>query len=382
MTGADVIVVGAGIAGLLAAWRLAAHARVIVLDRESGLAYHSSGRSATYFHFGIGNRAVRLLTRCSGAFFAAPPPGFTDSALATPAPAMMVVREGQDALFEENLGEMAAITGTAHEITLDAARAVVPVLKLAGETEGGIARALLDPAAARLDGHALLMGYARGLRQRGGRLVTSAEVTAVERRAGQWVVRTPQGEFGAPVLVDAAGAWADEVALRAGVVPLGLAPLRRTIISFEPPEGIDVHGWPLVRSLANEFYFLPEGRRLLASPADETPSPPCDAQPDEYDVALAAWRIEEVTTMSVRRVTHKWAGLRTFTPDRTPVAGFDPDVEGFFWLAGQGGYGLQTAPAMAQACESLIAGAPWPESLELPPEALAPRGLSQGLPSP
>jgi D-arginine dehydrogenase len=295
---------------------------------------------------------------------------------------MMVVREGQDALFEENLGEMAAITGTAHEITLDAARAVVPVLKLAGETEGGIARALLDPAAARLDGHALLMGYARGLRQRGGRLVTSAEVTAVERRAGQWVVRTPQGEFGAPVLVDAAGAWADEVALRAGVVPLGLAPLRRTIISFEPPEGIDVHGWPLVRSLANEFYFLPEGRRLLASPADETPSPPCDAQPDEYDVALAAWRIEEVTTMSVRRVTHKWAGLRTFTPDRTPVAGFDPDVEGFFWLAGQGGYGLQTAPAMAQACESLIAGAPWPESLELPPEALAPRGLSQGLPSP
>jgi D-arginine dehydrogenase len=382
MTGADVIVVGAGIAGLSAAWRLAAHARVIVLDRESGLAYHSSGRSATYFHFGIGNRAVRLLTRCSGAFFAAPPPGFTDSALATPAPAMMVVREGQDALFEENLGEMAAITGTAHEITLDAARAVVPVLKLAGETEGGIARALLDPAAARLDGHALLMGYARGLRQRGGRLVTSAEVTAVERRAGRWVVRTPQGEFGAPVLVDAAGAWADEVALRAGVVPLGLAPLRRTIISFEPPEGIDVHGWPLVRSLANEFYFLPEGRRLLASPADETPSPPCDAQPDEYDVALAAWRIEEVTTMNVRRVTHKWAGLRTFTPDRTPVAGFDPDVEGFFWLAGQGGYGLQTAPAMAQACESLIAGAPWPESLELPPGALAPRGLSQGLPSP
>ena len=382
MTGADVLVVGAGIAGLSAAWRLAAHGRVIVLDRESSLAYHSSGRSATYYHFGIGNRAVRLLTRCSGAFFAAPPPGFADSVLASPAPAMMVVRDGQDALFEQNLAEMASITGTAHEIALDAARAIVPVLKLAGEAEGGITRALLDPAAARLDGHALLMGYARGLRQRGGSVVTSAEATAIERRNSEWVVRTPQGDFGAPVLIDAAGAWADEVALRAGVAPLGLAPLRRTIIAFDPPGGIDAHAWPLVRSLANEFYFLPEGRRLLASPADETPSPPCDAQADEYDVALAAWRIEEVTTMSVRRVTHKWAGLRTFTPDRTPVAGFDPDVEGFFWLAGQGGYGLQTAPSMAQACECLIAGVSWPESLGVPPEALAPRRRSQGLPSP
>jgi D-arginine dehydrogenase len=213
-------------------------------------------------------------------------------------------------------------------------------------------------------------------------VVTSDEATAIERRNSQWVVRTPQGDFGAPVLIDAAGAWADDVALCAGLAPLGLAPLRRTIIAFDPPDGIDVHAWPLVRSLANEFYFLPEGRRLLASPADETPSPPCDAQPDEYDVALAAWRIEEVTTMSVRRVTHKWAGLRTFTPDRTPVAGFDPDAEGFFWLAGQGGYGLQTAPAMAQACESLIAGAAWPGSLELPPSALAPRRVAQGLPSP
>jgi D-arginine dehydrogenase len=138
-----------------------------------------------------------------------------------------------------------------------------------------------------------------------------------------------------------------------------------------------VRGWPLVRSLANEFYFLPETGRLLASPADETPSAPCDAQPDEYDVALAAWQIEQVTTMAVRQVLHKWAGLRTFTTDRVPVAGFAADAPGFFWLAGQGGYGLQTAPAMAAVAESLIAGTPWPAELDVSAAALAPGRMAQ-----
>jgi D-arginine dehydrogenase len=160
--------------------------------------------------------------------------------------------------------------------------------------------------------------------------------------------------------------------------PLGLAPLKRTIIAFDPPHGVAVRGWPLVHSLANEFYFLPETDRLLASPADETPSPPCDAQPDEYEIALAAWQIEQVTTMSVRQVLHQWAGLRTFTADRVPVAGFAADAPGFFWLAGQGGYGLQTAPAMSAATEALVCGTPWPADLGLAADALSPQRLQAG----
>ena len=372
MTGADFLVVGGGVAGLSVACQLAPHGRVIVLERENATGYHSSGRSATYYHFGIGNRPVRLLTKASGAFFSNPPPGFTDVPLSTPAPAMMVVRDGQDEVFESNLAEMAAVTGTAHEISASQMHALVPVLKLGGE---GITRGLLDPAAARLDGHALMMGYTRGLRAAGGQVVTDAEVLMAERPAGQWQLRTSQGDYTAPVLVNAAGAWADELARLAGVATLGLTPLRRTIISFQPPSGVDVRGWPLVRSLANEFYFLPEAGHLLASPADETASPPCDAQPEEYDIALAAWRIEEVTTMTVRQVLHQWAGLRTFTADRVPVAGFAADAPGFFWLAGQGGYGLQTAPAMAAAAASLIVGCAWPDTLALTPADLAPRRL-------
>ena len=340
-----------------------------VLEREDAIAYHSSGRSATYFHFGIGNRTVRLLTRASGDFFATPPRGFSDAALATPAPAMMVVRGGQDELFENNLADISSITGTAREIDFDEMLRRVPVLNVG---ERGIRRALLDTSAGRLDGHALMSGYAAGIHAFGGTIVTGAEVLAIDRRKGNWHVRTKDVEHGAPMFVNAAGAWADAVAQLAGVKPLGLAPLRRTIILFDPLAGIDVRTWPLVRSLANEFYFLPEGGRLLASPADETPSVPCDAQPEEYDVALAAWRIEEVTTLLVRQVLHKWAGLRTFAADRVPVAGFAPDAPGFFWLAGQGGYGLQTAPAMAEAAEAQIAGVAWPSALQVDQLALSP----------
>jgi D-arginine dehydrogenase len=377
-TGADFLVIGGGIAGLSAAWRLARHGRVVVLEREGATGCHASGRSATYYHFGIGHRPVRLLTRASGAFFADPPAGFTDVPLATPAPALMVVRAGQDVLFEANLLEMAAITGSAHEIGRAEMLARVPVLRLGGE---GITRGLLDPAAARLDSHALMSGCLRGLRQRGGQVVTDAGVQRIDHVGATWRVQTAQGLFEAPVLVNAAGAWADEIAGQAGVAPLGLSPLKRTIISFDPPPGVDVRSWPLVRSLANEFYFLPETGRLLASPADETPSAPCDAQPDEYEIALAAWQIEQVTTMRVRQVLHKWAGLRTFTADRVPVAGFAIDAPGFFWLAGQGGYGLQTAPALAAATESLLCGAPWPDGLELDAEALSPRRLANIPPS-
>jgi D-arginine dehydrogenase len=189
-------------------------------------------------------------------------------------------------------------------------------------------------------------------------------VAAIDRQGEGWRLRSEDGgEWAAPILVDAAGAWADRIAALAGVDPIGLRPMRRTIIVVDPPAGTDVAGWPFAHSAAADFYMLPEAGQLLVSPADEVADDPCDAAPDEYAVALAADRLEHYTSIRVARIAHRWAGLRSFVADRIPTAGFDPAAPGFFWLAGQGGYGLQTAPAMAAAVESLIAGSPWPEGL-------------------
>jgi D-arginine dehydrogenase len=199
------------------------------------------------------------------------------------------------------------------------------------------------------------------LRLTGGEIVTNARVSGLRHGGRAWTVTTERGQaFSAPTVVNAAGAWADAVAELAGIGRMGLMPLRRTIITFDGPEGEDVSGWPFTKTVGDELYFAPESGRLFASPMDEVPTDPCDAQPDEYEVALAAHRVEERTTMKVGRIHSRWAGLRTFAPDRHLIAGFDPRTEGFFWLAGQGGFGLQTSPAMAAVVEALIAGTPWP----------------------
>ena len=183
----------------------------------------------------------------------------------------------------------------------------------------------------------------------------------IERVGDAWAVSSESGQrVSAPVLVNAAGAWADRIAALAGVRRLGLEPKRRTIITFDAPPGTKLEGLPFTKTVGDQLYFAPESGRLFASPMDEVASDPCDAQPDEYEVALAAARMEERTTVEVRHIHSKWAGLRTFTPDRHPAVGFAPEAEGFFWLAGQGGAGLQTSPAMARIVESLIAGTPWP----------------------
>jgi D-arginine dehydrogenase len=221
--------------------------------------------------------------------------------------------------------------------------------------------ALVDRDAIKLDSDALLQGYARALRHNGGHIVTGARASKIMRSGASWQVETERGDsYSAPVLVNAAGSWADVVATLAGVTPVGLSPKRRTIITFDGPEGADTSDWPFVKTVGEELYFAPESGRLFASPMDEVDTEPCDAQPDDYEVALAAHRVEERTTIQVRRIVHKWAGLRTFAPDRKPVAGFASDAHGFFWLAGQGGFGLQTSPTMAAITESLICGAPWP----------------------
>ncbi len=376
---ADFLVIGGGVAGMSAASRLAEAGRVVVLEGEQALGYHSSGRSATFYHFGIGNRTVRALTAYSRGFFEQPPAGFTEAPLCRATPALFVARADMLDALDALESEMTRVTGTVSRADEPAMRALCPVLRFG---ESGVVAGLVDTGGRRLDPDALLQGYARRVRERGGAIMLGARVAEVTRDGAGWSVRTAAGErWSAPVIVNAAGAWADRVAAMAGVRPLGLEPKRRTIIVLDAPAGHDVRGWPFVKVAVDDFYMLPEGSRLMASPVDEVPSEPTDAQPEEYDLALAAWKVEEWTTMTVPRIAHRWAGLRSFVADRVPTAGFAPDAPGFFWLAGQGGYGLQTAPAMADIAASLLLGEPWPAALAelgVTPEQVRPERLFGG----
>lgn len=361
MEEADFLIVGGGVAGLSTAERLARHGRTIVLEGEESLGHHSSGRSATFSHYGIGDATVRALTAASRGFFLAPRDGFSEAPLAHEATALFVATEEMLPTLERLETEMARFTDSLRRAGAAEMRALFPPLRTGADA---VVAGLVYRDGLRLDSDALLQGYARAVRGSGGEVLTGRRIASVERDGAGWRVETERGEcWRAPVLVNAAGAWADAIAEMAGVRPLGLTPLRRTIIVLDAPEGADVRDWPFVKTAVDDFYILPEGGRLMASPVDEVPSDPCDAQPEEYDVALAAWKAERYTTLAVQRIAHRWAGLRTFTADRVPTAGYAPDAPGFFWLAGQGGYGLQTAPAMAAAAEALATGRAWPEFL-------------------
>jgi D-arginine dehydrogenase len=318
-----------------------------VLEAEEALGYHSSGRSVSFSHYGIGSAPVRALTNYSRAFFIPP--------FAEPFPTLYFADE-------ENLDRLAGLEAAMAEVT-DAIRRVdgAEMARLFLPLRPSAVAGLLDTTGLKLDADLLLQHFAKEIRAAGGSVLTGRRVAAV---APRWEVETDRGEvFAAPVLVNAAGAWGDDIAGLAGVAPLGLAPRRRTIVVVEPPEGADAGAWPFVHSVAGDFYMLPEAGRLLVSPVDEVADDPCDSQPDDYDIALAVDRLEHYTAIKVKRVAHRWAGLRTFTPDRVPTAGFAPDSAGFFWLVGQGGYGFQTAPAMAEIAEALITGAAWPKGL-------------------
>jgi D-arginine dehydrogenase len=359
----DILVIGGGIAGLSAAAALSKHARVTVLEAEEQVGFHSSGRSATMLHYALGDRLVRALTLASRPFFDSPPDEFGQ--LGRRMPVLIHAREDEwqalDAL-EADLSLFAQL----ERLDARGVHELCPLLK--DDAIHGVA----DRNGIRLDPHALLQGNLHQLRSRGGELHTAQRVASIGWSAGVWTVGSEKSEwFQAPILVNAAGSWADQIAELAGVQPLGLAPKRRTIITFDAPAGIELDGLPFAKTVGDELYFAPESGRLFASPMDEVPSDPCDAQPDEYEVALAAFRMEERTTVKVGRIHSRWAGLRTFAPDRHPAAGFAADAEGFFWLAGQGGFGLQTSPAMAAIIESLIAGTAWPVP-DVASEALLP----------
>ena len=370
MNNPDILVIGGGIAGLSAAAALSKHARVAVLEAEDQVGYHSSGRSATMLHYALGDRLVRALTLASRPFFDNPPDGFTDVPIGRPMPVLIHTRDDEREALDRLEADLSAF---AQLERLDAAgvHELCPLLK--DDATHGIA----DRRGIRLDPHALLQGNLRQLRTHGGELHNGHRVSAIEYSTGTWAVTIDKGDrFSAPILVNAAGSWADEIAKLAGVQPLGLQPKRRTIITFDAPAGTDLEHLPFAKTVGDELYFAPESGRLFASPMDEVPSDPCDAQPDELEVALAAYRMEERTTVNVTRIHSRWAGLRTFTPDGHPAVDFAIDAPGFFWLAGQGGFGLQTSPAMTAIVESLIVGTDWPVADVLPQDLLADRFLA------
>ena len=378
---ADFLVIGAGMAGASAAYELASHGSVIVLERESQPGYHSTGRSAALYTQTYGHPVVRALTVASWDFYTCPPEGFSENPLLTPRGVLLIGRADQTAALERDFAEGRRLTPSVQRLDREQTLARAPFLR-----EDYVAGAVWEPDAMDLDVHAIHTGYLRGLKARGGRVATDAGVQAVERRDGLWIATTPAGIFAAPVLVNAAGAWADALAGMAGVRPVGLVPKRRTAVTFDPvfadPADLaGLNGWPMVIDVDEQFYVKPDAGHLLLSPADETPVEPCDVQPEEMDIAIAIDRMEQAARFTVRRVAHKWAGLRSFVADKVMVVGYDDGAEGFFWLAGQGGYGIQTAPAMGRTAAALATGGDLPAevaALGVRPGDLAPSRLPRG----
>jgi D-arginine dehydrogenase len=366
----DYLVIGGGIAGATAGYALAEHGRVVVLERESQAGYHTTGRSAALYTEAYGNAAVRAITAASRAFFEAPPAGFADHPLLTARGALFIGRVDQLSTLEAEAQTARRLVPTVSLLGARDTCALVPLLR-----PDYVAGGVLEPDARDMDVHAIHQGFLKGLRARGGELVVNAEATGLALVAGDWEVETKAGRFGAPVVVNAAGAWCDEVAALAGAGPIGLVPKRRTAFLFRPPATVDIDRWPMVCDVDEQFYFKPDAGNILASPADETPSPPCDAQPEELDIALAVERIQAAANLPIQRIAHRWAGLRSFVADKTFVVGFDPGAPGFFWFAGQGGYGIQTSPAMGRIAADLARG------LSLPSD-VADLGVSEAALSP
>ena len=372
----DFIVIGGGMAGASAAYELSGSSRVLVLEQEDQPGYHSTGRSAALYAETYGNRTIRGLTTGGKAFYLDPPPGFTEHPLLRPRGVMFVGRADQQTALDRFLAEVAGLRSNIRRIEVTEAYAHAPVLR-----PGYVAGAVLDPDAMDIEVHALHHGYLRGLKARGGQVLTDAGVQSLERQGNSWLARTRAGQFRGRVVVDAAGAWCDEIAVMAGATPVGLVPKRRTAILFQPPAGIDPRGWPSVIDADEQFYFRPDAGRVMASPADETPMPPCDVQPDELDIAILIDRLEKVANLPVTRIENRWAGLRTFAEDKTPVVGYDPHVEGFFWLAWQGGYGIQIAPGLSRLVAALARHEPMPSDLAnlgVREEVLSPARFNSG----
>lgn len=348
-----VAVIGAGIAGASAAALIAETRSTILIEREAQPGYHASGRSAAMFTETYGNAAIRALTIASRAFLSSPPSGFADAPLLGERGAMFVGDETDRDLLGEIHETAHRLVPSVRRITADEVVAKVPAFRRDKVVSG-----VFEPEAMDIDTNGLLQGYLRQLRAHGGKILLDAEVLALSQNSGSWRIETRNGTIHAQLIVNAAGSWADEISLMASAAPAGLIPKRRTAFLFQPPSKYEIGTWPLSIGAREDFYFKPDAGNLLVSPADETPSAATDAQPEEIDIAIAADRVMTMTHFDIRHITHKWAGLRTFAADKTPIVGFDPVVANFLWLAGQGGYGFQTSPALAGFAADLVAGRP------------------------
>jgi D-arginine dehydrogenase len=345
---ADVAVIGAGMAGVSVAYELAGDHEVVLLEQEGQPAYHTTGRSAAMFLESYGGPEIRALTLASRPMYE------QAGDLLSPRPLLWVAPSGQ----LEHLDAMAAAQPSLVRLDPAATIARCPVLR-----PDWVAGALLEENASEIDVLGLHQFYLGGARRRGASVLTGAAVTGGRHAGGRWRLDTAAGPVTATAVVNAAGAWGDVVATALGVPPLGLRPLRRTA-AVARAAGVD-RAWPLISDVGETFYFRPEGAGVLVSPADETPSEPCDARPEDLDVALAVERVNEATTLGLRSVATAWAGLRTFAPDRTPVAGADPAAPGLFWLAGQGGYGIQIGPALGRLAAAAVTGGAVPDALSV-----------------
>lgn len=366
----DFLIIGGGIAGASTGYFLSRHGKVAVLERESHAGYHSTGRSAALYTVAYGTPQVRALTAASRAFFDNPPEGFVEHPILTPRGEMTVDFEGNPEELQRQYQSALASVPEVRLLDADEACAIVPVLR-----REKVHGAMLDPSAADIDTDGLLQGYLRGIRRNGGSVQLDSEALEIKRIDSAWEVRCAQQTYRAPVLVNAAGSWSDKIAELAGAAPLGLTPKRRAAFLFSPPEGVDSHAWPVLVSLDESFYFKPDAGMLLGSPANADPVEPHDVQPEELDIALGIYQIEEHTTLSIRRPSHTWAGLRSFFADGDLVSGYDPATPGLYWVAGQGGYGIQTSAAMGEASAALIRH-------EALPKHLARHGLSAEMLSP
>ena len=355
VTSVDYLIVGAGIAGASAGYWLAPHGKVLLLEREAQPGYHATGRSAAHFMECYGSAQVRALTRASRAFFEHPPAGFSPHPLMTPRPTLIVGGLQDEQALAAQWQALHPESDAIRQISVEAACALLPVLR-----PDQVLGAVLDPSTCDMDVDALLQGYVRGLKQAGGQVICNAEVQSAAWNNGVWQVQAGGARYAAPVLINAAGAWADAVAHIAGVPPLGLEPRRRSAFTFAVPDGMDIRTWPMAIGAQENWYIKPDAGQLLGSPANADPAPPHDVQPEEIDIATGIYFIEEMTTLQIRRPAHTWAGLRTFAPDGELISGFDAHATGFYWLAAQGGYGIQTSAAMGQAAAELVRGLPLP----------------------
>lgn len=337
---ADFLIIGGGIAGVSAAARLSHLGVVLLLEAEAHLAHHASGRSAALYEPHYGLAPVVELSLASGDYFR------SIANMLTPRGMMILAKPGQDAAFAHDIETM-----DLPEISLDQARAIVPILN-----PDSVSRVALADHAWDIDTDLLLQGFARETRANGGQIITGARVSAITKTATGWTATTPQGEFSGATLINAGGAWVDQIAAMAGVKPLGFQPNRRSMARIPAPGGHDVSGWPMIFGCGETWYAKPDAGALIVSPAEEDPVGPHDAWADDMVLAEGLARYEEMVTEPVTRLISNWAGLRTFSPDRVLVIGRDVSEPSFFWLAGQGGYGFQSSPAASQLAADLIAG--------------------------